>query len=476
MLPDREAPAPASPLWSCWKIFAWLLGLLVVFLAALLAYNTKLEPYDDLESTPTRVPDVRTNGYLMLKASWENWPAPDLKTRQQWSRVRDGAGPWDDTIADALNPSRHDLSGDLHQALAAPEWVAPLRDGNVSLVAPELFEYAIMLNALEAAARQNLRTGNSAPAITMVQDLRTLSRREIKGSHSANDLRRACNVNMRTSLLTCAVLADGSLTEAQLLQLVSAWEEDQLSPVELGDSVAGDRLFMTTYFLRAGYEEDFFGSSAMRPLRKLTTKPNASLNLLHQILRLQKTKGLTTAPSRETSVFAEVERLTFQREGVLRFFDANLSGRQIIQQFPWFFQGNLLDYSREFLFETRAVRVAIAIKRWQLKHPGQIPAQLEDLVPEYLNSIPADPWDGSPLRWSAADQIIYAVGPDWTPDVPVIPSSDRNWIVYWDVDPGLRLVMPPPPPRPLAPKKYTKKPQPAPVPAAPAPVPPAPAK
>ena len=40
MLPDREAPAPASPLWSCWKIFAWVFGVLVVFLAALLAYDT----------------------------------------------------------------------------------------------------------------------------------------------------------------------------------------------------------------------------------------------------------------------------------------------------------------------------------------------------------------------------------------------------------------------------------------------------
>ena len=121
------------------------------------------------------------------------------------------------------------------------------------------------------------------------------------------------------------------------------------------------------------------------------------------------------------------------------------------------------------MFETRTVRVAIAIKRWQLQHPGQIPAQLEDLVPEYLTSIPADPWDGSPLRWSAADQIIYAVGCDWTPDVPVPHSSDREWIVYWDSDPGLRLVMPPAPPLPPAtPKKPTKKPGPAPVPAAPA--------
>ncbi|MES2468676.1 MAG: hypothetical protein V4675_15335 [Verrucomicrobiota bacterium] len=445
MPPDREAPAPASPLWSCWKIFAWLLGLLAIFLTALLAYDTKLEPYDDLTPTPTRVPDLRTNGYLMLKASWENWLDADEKTLRQWRSVRDGEVPWDDTIADALNPHRHNLSNELQQALAAPEWVAPLRGTNEWWQGEKRFYYGPMLEVLEAAARQNLRTGNPAPALSLVQNLRALSRREIKGSHSTTDLMAAYNVNVRTARLTCSVLADSTLTETSLLQLASAWEDDQLTQVELDASVAGDSLFMTNYFLSTGYEEHGYGSPATRPLRKITTKPNASLNFLHRVLRLQKTKGLATAPTGESSVFAELEQLTFQREGILRFLDANFSGRQIVWTFFWVFQSEFLGGSRYFLFETRAVRIAIAIKRWQLRHPGQIPAQLEDLVREYLAFIPADPWDGSPLRWSATDQIIYAVGTNWTPDVPVFPSSYRAWIGDWDSDPGLRLVIPPPP-------------------------------
>ena len=202
-------------------------------------------------------------------------------------------------------------------------------------------------------------------------------------------------------------------------------------------------------------------------MEKIQTGIGLGGDFTERARRRQKTKGLATAPTGESSVFAELEQLTFQREGILRFLDANFSGRQIVWTFFWVFQSEFLGCSRYFLFETRAVRVAIAIKRWQLRHPGQIPVQLEDLVPEYLNSIPADPWDGSLLRWSAADQIIYAVGSDWSPVVPVIPSSDRRWIVYWDFDPCLRLVMPPPPPLPpVAPQKSTKKPGPAPAPPA----------
>src|ERR1019366_7978744 len=46
----------------------------------------------------------------------------------------------------------------------------------------------------------------------------------------------------------------------------------------------------------------------------------------------------------------------------------------------------------------RVVVAAIALKRFQLKH-GQWPATLDELAPEFLSSIPIDPYDGKPLRY-----------------------------------------------------------------------------
>jgi hypothetical protein len=63
--------------------------------------------------------------------------------------------------------------------------------------------------------------------------------------------------------------------------------------------------------------------------------------------------------------------------------------------------------------QREVMRCAIAAKRHQLKH-GQWPPGLAALVPEFLPAVPADPFDGNPLRLVAneAEIVIYSVGKD----------------------------------------------------------------
>lgn len=53
----------------------------------------------------------------------------------------------------------------------------------------------------------------------------------------------------------------------------------------------------------------------------------------------------------------------------------------------------------------------LAIQRYQLKN-GNIPAKLSDLVPEYLEAAPVDPYDGQPLRYDTqgSGYQLYSVG------------------------------------------------------------------
>ncbi|MCK4524808.1 MAG: hypothetical protein KAU07_00005, partial [Candidatus Andersenbacteria bacterium] len=58
-----------------------------------------------------------------------------------------------------------------------------------------------------------------------------------------------------------------------------------------------------------------------------------------------------------------------------------------------------------------ATQVLIAIKAYQNDN-GDYPDSLEQLVPNYLLSVPLDYFDGSSLRYSKENKILYSIGRD----------------------------------------------------------------
>jgi hypothetical protein len=66
------------------------------------------------------------------------------------------------------------------------------------------------------------------------------------------------------------------------------------------------------------------------------------------------------------------------------------------------------------LFEAkrRAAKTAVAIERFRASHNGQLPAKLDDLVPQFLPAVPNDPFDGKPLRFHSTPTgyVVYSVG------------------------------------------------------------------
>ena len=57
----------------------------------------------------------------------------------------------------------------------------------------------------------------------------------------------------------------------------------------------------------------------------------------------------------------------------------------------------------------QATRTILALRAYQLTH-GQLPGDLNALVPEFLEAVPLDDFDGKPLRYSARKKIVYSVG------------------------------------------------------------------
>jgi len=59
--------------------------------------------------------------------------------------------------------------------------------------------------------------------------------------------------------------------------------------------------------------------------------------------------------------------------------------------------------------QLQATRTILALRAYQLTH-GNLPSDLKALVPEYLDSVPVDDFDGQPLRYSPDRKIVYSVG------------------------------------------------------------------
>jgi hypothetical protein len=94
------------------------------------------------------------------------------------------------------------------------------------------------------------------------------------------------------------------------------------------------------------------------------------------------------------------------------------------------------------------VVTAIALKRYELEHQ-QLPNTLDELVPEFLKSVPTDYMDGQPLRYRRnADGtfLLYSVGENGQDDGgnPAFPKYFRSSNYYWQNSEALDWVWPQP--------------------------------
>jgi len=65
----------------------------------------------------------------------------------------------------------------------------------------------------------------------------------------------------------------------------------------------------------------------------------------------------------------------------------------------------------------RAARTALAVERYRLAH-DRLPGTLDELVPQFLDAMPKDPFDGKPLRYKLLEKgyMVYSIGPDGKDD------------------------------------------------------------
>jgi len=69
------------------------------------------------------------------------------------------------------------------------------------------------------------------------------------------------------------------------------------------------------------------------------------------------------------------------------------------------------------LAHSRAAQTSLAVERYRLAE-GRLPQSLNNLVPAYIEAVPADPYDGHPLKYRTLESgfVVYSIGDDRSDD------------------------------------------------------------
>ena len=67
------------------------------------------------------------------------------------------------------------------------------------------------------------------------------------------------------------------------------------------------------------------------------------------------------------------------------------------------------------------MRCGVAVARYRRAHDRAWPGSLAELVPDFLPSVPADPYDGKPVRYDAKRHLLWSVGSDLRDDGGRLP-------------------------------------------------------
>ncbi len=79
----------------------------------------------------------------------------------------------------------------------------------------------------------------------------------------------------------------------------------------------------------------------------------------------------------------------------------------------------------------RALVQILAIRVWQLRHGGQFPERLDQLVPEILSSLPSDPYSGrNPFRYIRSNEQLVAPLDSAIFQVPTRAASKGSRLLY----------------------------------------------
>lgn len=185
--------------------------------------------------------------------------------------------------------------------------------------------------------------------------------------------------------------------------LMPKWEYREFG--WLTDLAKGVECFIRNY---PGYER-----YAFQPNRTLADVAAATRKSCNQVFDLPYSPETRTRLAAEESAHEELSQF-------------HPFSRNSVGKYCFFEHGRMWRGVGARAFDDAASRLAVAIARYRRKH-GAEPAGLEELVPEFLDEVPRDPFDSTRHIGYRADlEILYTVGPEGYVYDQILESAARH--------------------------------------------------
>jgi hypothetical protein len=313
----------------------------------------------------------------------------------------------------------------LHEATGPARYPVDLRDGPEVLM-PHLSKVKSGVFLLSSEALFQAENNNAEAAVEASLAAQRLADSLLMEPLVVSCLVRYASINIMLRRLE-RVMSLVPLSDAQLIQLEVSLSRAETN-AHLARALAGETALGLHCFLESKHQN-----------MVLSGKYSAQLTLTES---LRNTAGLSSL--KITGFFAKDRRFFLDSLGArmaaaeLPFPQRFASGlipatnrppsqfmifsRMLLPRF-----GNLAEQDTRSVALLRTACTAIAIERFKLAHHGQVPDELKELVPDFLPSLPQDPFTGAPLHYlpGASKYTVYSVNADLRDDggLEVEPNS-----------------------------------------------------
>ncbi|MFT5882309.1 MAG: hypothetical protein ACI9FG_000810 [Crocinitomicaceae bacterium] len=388
------------------KFFLYFLGIIFVFLLILMLYLAKfadqpIDDFSDLEPVLTEVPQEE-NGFPLLIAELNT-----LSIIPEYEELTNGMGTKTEYILafEKLYKSNPQSLERISQAIAKPYIQEPVSfDMAIEYLSMNLIYLSKILSA-----RIHYHQANQQPveALETYNKLKSLSVKYTKSDGAivihiiATHLLKQLQVE-QFHLLTHGTLDSEHLFEdAYFTELLTTsytntincecrWINSAL------DNISGDPGGQLTKFSSNGIAQAFF------------YQPNKTKNTSTEILRL--TKQLPASDYSQRKVIGKKISDLLPKKNTF-ILSGNYIGNEIIAQGG----GGYDRFESNFtilILKNRTLNLLLSLRSYSSDHANKLPDNLADLVPQYIASIPLDPFTDKPLLYSKKKKLIWSLGSD----------------------------------------------------------------